>query len=380
MNKSEKNVVGVVVLLALFFTGFMFAKAAGCTPFLVASGGTGKCTFSSGGMLFGNGTSAVGATSSPTVGWITGTSTATSTFQGGINANILYTSSTTASSTFSTGLNLLTGCIAYNGTCVTQNAGTVTSVAASVPSLLSIAGSPITTNGTLAFTYSGTALPIANGGTATTTQVTGSIWYFNGTTQTSTTTFNIQTSGNVGVGTSTPWALLSVNGNTLGSTPQFVVGSSTGTNLIVTSGGLTGIGTTSPNNALTLDRNSGSVATSSILVYPYTPATSTSMTVDCKDSNTLHMSIGTAGVTFTLKAMTAGQTCKVIVSNPGGTAGTITWTAASGQPIYWVGGTAPVQTTTGFKRDVYSFIADVIASTATSTPGVSILGASSLNF
>lgn len=46
--------------------------------------------------------------------------------------------------------------------------GTVTSVAASVPSFLSISGSPITTSGTLAITYSGTALPIANGGTGST--------------------------------------------------------------------------------------------------------------------------------------------------------------------------------------------------------------------
>lgn len=44
-------------------------------------------------------------------------------------------------------------------------AGTVTSVAASVPAFLSVAGSPITTSGTLAITYSGTALPVANGGT-----------------------------------------------------------------------------------------------------------------------------------------------------------------------------------------------------------------------
>ena len=47
--------------------------------------------------------------------------------------------------------------------------GTVTSVAASVPSFLSVAGSPITTSGTLAITYSGTALPILNGGTGQTT-------------------------------------------------------------------------------------------------------------------------------------------------------------------------------------------------------------------
>jgi len=47
--------------------------------------------------------------------------------------------------------------------------GTVTSVAASVPAFLSVAGSPITTTGTLAITLSGTALPVLNGGTGTTT-------------------------------------------------------------------------------------------------------------------------------------------------------------------------------------------------------------------
>ena len=50
-----------------------------------------------------------------------------------------------------------------------NSTGTVTSVAASVPAFLSITGSPITTSGTLAITYSGTALPVANGGTGQTT-------------------------------------------------------------------------------------------------------------------------------------------------------------------------------------------------------------------
>ena len=45
--------------------------------------------------------------------------------------------------------------------------GSVTSVAMTVPSFLSVSGSPITTSGTLAVTLSGTALPIANGGTGT---------------------------------------------------------------------------------------------------------------------------------------------------------------------------------------------------------------------
>jgi hypothetical protein len=43
--------------------------------------------------------------------------------------------------------------------------GTVTSVAATVPAFLSVTGSPITTTGTLAIAYSGTAIPVANGGT-----------------------------------------------------------------------------------------------------------------------------------------------------------------------------------------------------------------------
>lgn len=48
--------------------------------------------------------------------------------------------------------------------------GTVTSVAATVPAFLSISGSPVTTSGTLAFSLSGTALPLANGGTGQTTK------------------------------------------------------------------------------------------------------------------------------------------------------------------------------------------------------------------
>jgi hypothetical protein len=60
--------------------------------------------------------------------------------------------------------------------------GSVTSVAATVPSIFSISGSPITTSGTLAMTYSGTALPIVNGGTnATATPTAGAVPYGTGT-------------------------------------------------------------------------------------------------------------------------------------------------------------------------------------------------------
>jgi hypothetical protein len=55
-----------------------------------------------------------------------------------------------------------------NASWATNPLGTVTSVAATVPAFLSVSGSPITTSGTLALTYSGTALPVANGGTGVT--------------------------------------------------------------------------------------------------------------------------------------------------------------------------------------------------------------------
>lgn len=57
--------------------------------------------------------------------------------------------------------------------------------------------------------------------------------------------------GNIGFGTTTPWGLLSVNANGLAAgVPQFVVGSSTGTNLIVSNSGNVGIGLTNPTSRL----------------------------------------------------------------------------------------------------------------------------------
>ncbi len=50
----------------------------------------------------------------------------------------------------------------------TGGPGTVTSVGLSVPSFLSVSGSPVTSSGVLAVSLSGTALPIANGGTGQT--------------------------------------------------------------------------------------------------------------------------------------------------------------------------------------------------------------------
>jgi hypothetical protein len=53
--------------------------------------------------------------------------------------------------------------------------GTVTSIGLTAPSIFNVGGSPVTTSGTLALTYSGNALPIANGGTGATTQANARI-------------------------------------------------------------------------------------------------------------------------------------------------------------------------------------------------------------
>ncbi len=77
---------------------------------------------------------------------------------------------------------LVVTCIAITGTGVASwsqaysflsgSGGSVTSVAMTVPTFLSIGGSPITSSGTLAVTLSGTALPVANGGTGVTSVTT----------------------------------------------------------------------------------------------------------------------------------------------------------------------------------------------------------------
>jgi hypothetical protein len=105
----------------------------------VANGGTGQTSYTDGQLLIGNSTGNTLTKATLTAGsGITVTNSA-----GGIT-------------------------IASTG----GGSGTVTSVAMTVPSVFSISGSPITSSGTLALTYSGTALPIANGGSGATTAQT----------------------------------------------------------------------------------------------------------------------------------------------------------------------------------------------------------------
>jgi hypothetical protein len=126
----------------------------------------------------GAGTGLTGTASSLSIGGNAATATSATTatnIAGGSNLQIPYNTGSGATS-FIAAPTIPSTYLQYNGTGFTWAAsagvGTVTSVAATVPSFLSISGSPITTSGTLAISYSGTALPVANGGTGLTSTPT----------------------------------------------------------------------------------------------------------------------------------------------------------------------------------------------------------------
>jgi hypothetical protein len=59
-----------------------------------------------------------------------------------------------------------------DGAWAVAGAGSVTSVALAAPAIFTVSGSPVTGTGTLTLSYSGTALPVANGGTGVTSVTT----------------------------------------------------------------------------------------------------------------------------------------------------------------------------------------------------------------
>lgn len=111
-------------------------------------------------------------------------------------------------------------------------------------------------------TITGT-LGIANGGTATTTGgVTNAVEYFNGTTLTNDAGFVHLPSGNVGIGTTTPFSTLSVSTTTQSSglSSLFAVASSTNATLFnVLGNGNVGIGITAPAAQLDVSASASTV-------------------------------------------------------------------------------------------------------------------------
>jgi hypothetical protein len=107
----------------------------------------------------GTSTSLGGSISVGTVTSVTGTSPVVSS--GGNTPAISMPAATTSVNGYLTSTDWTT----FNN----KGSGSVTSVALTAPSIFTVTGSPVTSTGTLALTYSGTALPILNGGTGQTT-------------------------------------------------------------------------------------------------------------------------------------------------------------------------------------------------------------------
>ena len=121
----------------------------------------------------------------------------------------------TATPSLVAGTNItITGSFPNQTIAATAGGGTVTSVAATVPSFLSVSGSPITTSGTLAISLSGTALPVDNGGTGATTLTANNVLLGNGT---SAVQFVAPgSSGNVLTSNGTTWASAAPTGISTG--------------------------------------------------------------------------------------------------------------------------------------------------------------------
>lgn len=120
-------------------------------------------------------------------------------------------------------------------------AGTVTSVAATVPAFLSVTGSPITTSGTLAIGLSGSALPIANGGTGNATgtatinaNLTGDVTSVGNASTLATVNSNVGAFTNANITVNAKGLITAAASGTPGG-----VTSVTGTSPVVSSGGTT---------------------------------------------------------------------------------------------------------------------------------------------
>ena len=199
------------------------------TDIAVTAGGTGWGEIQANAILLGNGTGALATTSAGTNGQVL-------SLASGVPSWV-------ATTTFSGGLT-------YSGGNVTADLGTSVDLAAEVTGTL-----PVANGGTGATTFTNNRLLTGNGTSALVDEANltfdGSLLTITGNASTtqlgsSGSSYFATAGGNVGIGSTTPWAKLAVN-PVAGDTNQFVVGSSTATSFLINSAGNIALGNnTSP--------------------------------------------------------------------------------------------------------------------------------------
>lgn len=136
-----------------------------------------------------------------------------------------------------------------------------------------------------------------------------------------------------------------------------------------------GLGTTTPGTTLVVQ--GGAIINSEIDL-----ATSSSMNVYAASSTAQRIRMGGGNMTVTLGARAPGtaadvrgEALRLMVCNPNGTSGTLTWAYDSSlTTILWPGGTIPAKTTTANKCDLYGFTFTGATSTAA---GITAFGSQS---
>lgn len=224
-----------------------------------------------------------------------------------------------------------------------EGTGTVTSVAATVPSIFSIAGSPITSSGTLAMTYSGTALPVANGGTGATSLTANNVILGNGTSAVQVVAPG--TNGNVLTSNGTTWASSTPATQTYpGAGIANSTGSAWGTSY-----------TTSGSGTVVALNNTPTLTNPTVTNYvetPFSANSSTAITI-ALTNGTVQIITLTGNATITMPTAVSGKSFIMFLRQDVTGSRTVTWST-----VNWPGGTAPTITSTASKQDIYSFFSD----------------------
>jgi hypothetical protein len=189
--------------------------------------------------------------------------------------DILYASASNTLSKLTAGSNgqVLTLALGVPSWVNSTSGGTVTSVGMSVPTFLSVAGSPITSSGTLAVTLSGTALPTTSGGTGLTSFTSGGALYATSTSALTTGTLPIASGGTGQTTASAAFNALSpmttagdvIYGGTSGAGTRLAIG--TAGQVLTVNGGATAPTWTTISTGLTVGTTAIASGTSGRVLY-----------------------------------------------------------------------------------------------------------------